>query len=123
MRKTLSALALIAGCASQEPASDNPFNQNLDNDGKEDSAYMNPDGVEVEVDIEGDVTGQSYQLAEAPASIGQFALTYFRKKEMMYIESLAEDASTKNRAEWQINGTWYTADKVPTGSTLKHWRL
>ena len=29
----------------------------------------------------------------------------------------------KNRAEWQVNGTWYTADKVPAGATLKHWRL
>jgi hypothetical protein len=41
----------------------------------------------------------------------------------MFIESLAEDASTGNRAEWRVDGTWYTADKVPAGATLKHWRL
>jgi hypothetical protein len=47
----------------------------------------------------------------------------FRKANTMYIESLAEDASTKDRAEWLVGSTWYTADKVPSGSTLKHWRL
>ncbi len=126
MRKTLSACwfaALITGCASQEPAGENPFTQNMDDPGKEDSAYMNPDGVEVEVDLEGDVTGPASRRVEAPAQLGQFALTYFRKKDMMYIESLAEDASTKNRAEWLVGDTWYTADKVPAGSALKHWRL
>jgi hypothetical protein len=115
--------ALIAGCAVPDSGQDNPFDQNMDDPGKEDSAYVNPDGVEVEVDLEGDVVGQSYQLADAPASLGQFALTYFRKTDTMYIESLAEDASTKNRAEWLVNGTWYPADQVPAGSELKHWRL
>src|SRR5512140_1824351 len=124
MRKTLSACwfaALITGCAAPEPMADNPFTQNMDDPGKEDSAYLNPDGVEV--DLEGDVTGPATRLADAPASLGQFALTYFRKKDMMYIESLAEDASTTNRAEWLVGGVWYTADKVPAGSSLKHWRL
>jgi hypothetical protein len=84
---------------------------------------MNPDGIEVEVDLEGDVEGPDYRLKDAPAEIGQFALTFFRKQEKMFIESLAEDATTTNRAEWLVNGTWYTADRVPAGSTLKHWRL
>jgi hypothetical protein len=127
MRKPLRlfSLAVMAAGCSSTPASDadNPFNQDMENDGKEDSAYLNPDGTEVEVDIEGDVAGPTYQLSEAPATLGQFALTFFRKKEMMYIESLAEDASASDRAEWLVNGTWYTADKVPAGSTLKHWRL
>jgi hypothetical protein len=125
--KIVSALALAhlaAGCASQGGGSeDNPFLSDLSDDGKEDSAYMNPDGIEVEVDLEGDVEGPDYQLKEAPAEVGQFALTYFRKQEKMYIESLAEDATTSNRAEWLVNGTWYTADRVPAGSALKHWRL
>jgi hypothetical protein len=126
MRKlhAFSLAALVAGCTSHEPGGgDNPFTQNMDNDGKEDSAYLNPDGAEVEVDLEGDVTGPASQLMDAPASLGQFALTYFRKKEVMYIESLAEDASAPDRAEWLVDGTWYTADKIPSGATLKHWRL
>ena len=133
MRKITSLLSLsvslaatLVGCQSAEPQGDedNPFTQNMDNDGKEDSAYMNPDGREVEVDLEGDVEGAAaYQLADAPAMIGQYALTYFRKQEKMYIESLAEDASSDKRVEWQINGRWYTADRVPAGSVRKHWRL
>src|SRR4249920_1376997 len=113
MRKSLGAawsLVLISACASG-PSDDNPFNQNMDDNGKEDSAYMNPDGTEVEVDLEGDVTGPASRLKDAPADLGQFAMTFFRKKETMYIESLAEDASATDRAEWLVNGTWYTADK------------
>src|SRR5258708_5067832 len=105
MRKSLSAAwfaVLISACTSS-PADDNPFNQNMDDSGKEDSAYMNPDGTEVEVDLEGDVTGSSSEVASAPADLGQFALTYFRKKEVMYIESLAEDASAADRPEWLVN--------------------
>ncbi len=127
MRKTwlaLPAALLAVGCAA--PATDdaiNPFTQNMENDGKEDSAYLNPDGFEVEVDLEGDVIGPAYRLADAPATIGQYATTFFRKSETMYIESLAEDASADDKAEWLVDGTWYTADKLPSGATLKHWRL
>ena len=125
MRKTFGALsiALIAGCSATDDLGGNPFTADMSDDGKADSAYMNPDGIEVEVDLEGDVTGPDYKLADGPAELGQFALTYFRKQEVMYIESLAEDATTKNRAEWLVGSTWYAADKVPAGATLKHWRL
>src|SRR5438477_11164408 len=87
MRKV--GLVLLGACAAapSSPA-DNPFLQNQDDDGKEDSAYLNPDGTEVEVDIEGDVTGTSFQIGDAPALLGQFALTDFRKSNTMYIESL-----------------------------------
>jgi len=122
MNKTL-LLALVSACGATQPSGDNPFLANMDDPGKEDSAYMNPDGAEVEVDLEGDVTGSDYQLSGGPAALGQFALTFFRKSDTMYIESLAEDASASNRAEWQVNGTWYPGDKVPQGATLKHWRL
>src|ERR1041385_1968274 len=105
--KLASALSLAyvavhaAGCASESGGSqDNPFLQDVSDDGKEDSAYMNPDGIEVEVDLEGDVTGSDYQLKDGPAELGQFAMTYFRKQNKMYIESLAEDATTANRSEW-----------------------
>src|SRR5687767_13924705 len=127
MRTTLGALSislLAIGCASEGgDAGDNPFLADMSDSGKEDSAYMNPDGIEVEIDLEGDVEGPAYKLKEGPIEIGQYAMTYFRKQEKMYIESLAEDAGAANRAEWLVNGTWYTADTVPTGSTLKHWRL
>ena len=127
MRKTLYGLGLAAlamGCGTSQPAGgDNPFTQDMSDDGKEDSAYLNPDGTEVEIDLEGDIAGPADQLADGPASLGQFALTFFRKQNLMYIESLAEDASAGGRAEWQVGTTWYAADKVPAGSTLKHWRL
>jgi hypothetical protein len=117
-------LGMATACAgSGAPGGDNPFLRNMDEDGKADSAYYNPDGVEVEVDLEGDVAGPDFRLAEAPAMLGQYALTYFRKKEIMYIESLAEDATARDRAEWLIDGNWLTADKVPTGAALTHWRL
>src|SRR5262245_26971962 len=103
MRSLLAGLCFGAlACSATQTDGENPFTQNMDDPGKEDSAYMNPDGVEVEVDIEGDVIGPDFQLADAPAALGQYALTYFRKKEMMYIESLAEDASTQDRAEWLV---------------------
>src|SRR5258705_1645757 len=126
MRTPLLAmsLAVLGACAGEgQDASDNPFLADMSDSGKEDSAYMNPDGIEVEVDLEGDVEGSAYQLKNGPVEIGQFALTYFRKTETMFIESLAEDGSAPDRAEWQVNGTWYPADQVPTGATLKHWRL
>jgi hypothetical protein len=118
-------VALVAGgCTGQsEDAVDNPFLADLSDSGKEDSAYMNPDGIEVEVDLEGDVEGPSYAVKSAPVEIGQYALTYFRKTETMFIESLAEDGSAPDRAEWLVDGTWYAADRVPAGATLKHWRL
>ena len=129
MRKLVasSLLSLLAfGCSAQDaaPEADNPFTADLTDDGKEDSAYLNPDGAEVEIDLEGDVTGaSSYQVDDAPATLGQFALTYFRKKNQMYIESLAEDATADARAEWQVNGQWYSKANVPAGAVKKHWRL
>ena len=126
MRTSLlaSSLVLVTACAGDgQDAGENPFLADLSDSGKEDSAYMNPDGIEVEVDLEGDVEGASTQLKSGPVEIGQFALTYFRKQEKMFIESLAEDGSAPDRTEWLVNGTWYTADQIPAGATLKHWRL
>ena len=133
--KTLSRMFLAAslasslvGCAppsGDDPATamTNPFLQDQSNDGKEDTAYLNPDGIEVEVDLEGDVTGPSYRLADGPAEIGQYALTYLRKRGDIYLESLAEDSTADDRAEWQVNGTWYAANKLPSNATLKHFRM
>lgn len=120
----LAALVAAAGCASDaaDPA-DNPFLQDLSDSGKEDTAYMNPDGIEVEVDLEGDVEGPEYRVKDGPIEIGQYVLTYLRKQETMYLESLAEDGTSADRAEWLVDGTWYASDRVPAGATLKHWRL
>ena len=41
----------------------------------------------------------------------------------MFIESLAEDASTSDRAEWLVSGRWYKKSALPAGSQRKHWRL
>ena len=128
MRKTLGMLSLAilatTGCsADSDEAGDNPFLGDLSDSDKEDSAFMNPDGIEVEVDLEGDVEGPAARLIDGPIDIGQYALTFFRKKEVMYIESLAEDGTAADRAEWLIDGAWITSDKVPAGATLKHWRL
>ena len=123
----LSALSLgaLSACSTEaDPDSQpNPFLADLSDDAKEDSAYLNPDGFEVEVDLEGDVTGPAYRLDDGPASLGQFALTNMRKNDVMYLESLAEDASAADRAEWQVNGTWYPNSQVPAGATRKHWRM
>jgi hypothetical protein len=120
-------IALMAGCGTpvetEETDATNPFLQDQSNDGKEDTAYLNPDGIEVEVDLEGDVEGPTYRLPDGPAVVGQFALTYLRKRGDVYLESLAEDSTAEDRAEWQVDGTWYTASTVPAGSTLKHWRM
>jgi hypothetical protein len=128
MRKTTLAffcMLAAAGCGApiDDSASKNPFLQDQSNDGKEDSAYMNPDGVEVEVDLEGDVDAPTYRVADGPAVLGQFALTYLRKRHDVYLESLAEDSTADDRAEWLINGTWYAANKLPAHATLKHWRM
>jgi hypothetical protein len=124
MRKSLLLALAVAGCSSEAVDDQaNPFLGDLSDSGKEDSAYMNPDGIEVEVDLEGDVQGPDYKLKEGPIEIGQFVMTYFRKEEKMFIESLAEDAGSVDRAEWLVGTTWYPANTVPAGSVLKHWRL
>ena len=130
MRKTLGVLsAVLAGsfgaCTSEGNPDDqaNPFLQDLADDSKEDSAYLNPDGFEVEVDLEGDVAGPTWRLTDGPAALGQFAMTNFRRNEVMYLESLAEDAGSVDRAEWLINGAWVGNRSVPAGAVRKHWRL
>ena len=119
------ASAAATGCGGTTAATsgDNPFLTPPADDGKEDSGYVNPDGVEVEVDIEGDVSGPAYQIADGPAQLGQFAMTYFRKSNTMYIESLAEDATANDRAEWLVDGAWYTESKLPSGAKMSHWRM
>jgi hypothetical protein len=124
---TFSTLAIVPGCTSSQTVDPNdeanPFDADYSDDGKADTGYQNPDGLEVEVDIEGDANAPSFQIEDAPAMLAQFALTDLRKRDVMYLESLAEDAAGVSRAEWLINGQWLTNSNVPATATRKHWRF
>lgn len=78
--------------------------------GKADTQYLNPDGIEVEVDVEADLEGaSSWQKADGPAILAQYAMTYLRKEKQIYLESLAEQATSDERVEWLVDGAWKTA--------------
>jgi hypothetical protein len=121
----LSLLAPACGAPTSAEPADAPFAITSYEEGKEDTAYQNPDGIEVEVDLEGDVTAPSWNLADAPAVVGQFALTYFRTHGEFYLESLAEDASSDTRVEWLVDSKWITAKTATSVDTSKltHFRL
>lgn len=129
----LASVSALAACSSAEdgstgpsaPNGSNPFTQDFMDEGKADTGYVNPDGIEVEVDLEGDVTTSSYQIHESPAFLAQFATTYLRQRGEFYLESLAEDSTSADRVEWLVDGTWVTATKAQSVSTSKltHWRL
>jgi hypothetical protein len=116
MRRTTAivlaaGMGLLGGCG-EDTAEDpgvNPFLEDQSNPGKEDTAYLNPDGIEVEVDLEADVEAPDSRKRDAPADLGQFAVTYLRRNGQFYLESLAEDASSDARAEWLVDGEWITA--------------
>src|SRR5512134_3158951 len=79
------ALACGGGGGDDAGGGSNPFLDDQSNRGKEDTAYLNPDGIEVEVDLEADVEAPSYRLFDAPAVVGQFALTYLRNRGQFYL--------------------------------------
>ncbi len=121
------ALALTSACAPAPSASSRP-NAFLDEsieDGKADTGYLNPDGIEVEVDLEADIAASSYGIDDAPASSAQYALTVLRTSGTFYIESIAEDSSQASRVEWLIDGAWKTAAQARTVPADKktHFRL
>jgi hypothetical protein len=124
----LAVVALFAfGCAGQPAGSTghNPFLDDQSNEGKADTGYVNPDGIEVEVDLEADVEAPAYKLFDAPTMLGQFALTYLRNRGEFYLESLAEAEGSEQRVEWLVDGTWVTTTqaKAVDASKLTHWRL
>jgi hypothetical protein len=133
--KTLTALslalaALACGAETEAIVDDAPDLSNpilaIENEGeKEDTAYVNPAGKEVEVDLEADVVGGSFNVRKAPAELGQYAMTYLRKRGDFYLESLAESAGSLDRVEWRINGTWKTAAQAASApaSQLTHFRI
>ncbi|MCC6525965.1 MAG: proprotein convertase P-domain-containing protein [Polyangiaceae bacterium] len=128
---TLLGACLVPACAPEtepEPTpveASNPFLEDQSFAGKEDSAYLNPAGIEVEVDLEGDTTVTGTKQRVSPAYIGQFATTYLRQRGEFYLESLAEDATVASRIEWRVNGTWLSAAQAANApaSSLTHFRI
>ncbi|MFZ4737106.1 MAG: proprotein convertase P-domain-containing protein [Bradymonadia bacterium] len=131
----LSLLALpMMGCGESETADPepeavaagpNPFLAAQTAGGKEDTAYTNPDGIEVEVDLEADIDAPAYNIARAPAELGQFAVTYLRKRGEFYLESLAEHVESRGRVEWRVDGAWITAEAARNvePAKLTHFRI
>ena len=121
----LAALGAACDGGAVDDGSDNPLLEPAVPAGKADTQYYNPDGIEVEVDLEADLEASSYQKATGPAILGQFAMTYFRNKGVIYLESLAEQGSSKERVEWLVDGAWMTAREaaaVPSDK-LVHFRI
>lgn len=126
-----AVISSFSGCGEQEPAGpgdeedlSNPFTEDF-SEGKEDTGYQNPSGIEVEVDLEADVEAPSYRIFDAPADLGQFVVTYLRKRNEFYIESIAEAATSDERAEWLVDGEWIStaeARDVPV-EQLRRFRL
>jgi hypothetical protein len=136
MRTRHLALALpfliLAACSSSDSgpgetgdSGGNPFLEDQSNSGKADTAYLNPDGIEVEVDIEADVSAPAHRLLESPLFVSQFATTYLRERKEFYLESLAEDATSKSRVDWLVDGNWIDATAAASvdKSKLTHFRL
>ncbi|MBM4372713.1 MAG: hypothetical protein FJ098_13715, partial [Deltaproteobacteria bacterium] len=67
----LPGLLLAAACGDggDGGGAANPFLQDQSNASKEDTHYLNPDGIEVEVDLEGDVDAPTYRKGDAPAML------------------------------------------------------
>ncbi len=135
IRRFTYALAVplwLLACSSSEsdPSSNggsdsNPFLQDQSNSGKADTAYLNPDGIEVEVDLEADVQAPTYRLLESPAFVSQFATTFLRERKEFYLESLAEDSTSKDRVEWLVDGAWIDATAAASADKTKltHFRI
>ncbi|MCA9602511.1 MAG: hypothetical protein KC417_10820, partial [Myxococcales bacterium] len=123
----LALVLATTGCtASAVDAGDaNPFLAGGSKTGKADTDYQNPEGIEVEVDIEADVDAPSFRRADAPAQLGQFAMTYLRERREFYLESLAEDLSSRDRVEWLVDSEWVAAkDAVHLEpEALTHFRI
>ncbi len=126
------ALSLLSACGTEdEPVVDaidygaNPFLEQTALDGKADTAYLNPDGIEIEVDMEADISTSAWQSKTGPAYLGQFAVTYLRSRKIMYLESLAEIASSRERVEWLVDGEWISAAyaEALNADKLTHFRI
>ncbi len=132
MACTAAVATLVVACGEESPVeapaveapAENPFLA-APGDGKSDTAYANPDGVEVEVDLEADVEAPSWSIGRAPAELGQFAVTYLRKRGDFYLESLAEHVASRDRVEWLVDGAWIPASEAAglDATKLTHFRI
>ncbi|HOX46141.1 MAG TPA: proprotein convertase P-domain-containing protein [Myxococcota bacterium] len=121
-----AVLALVlSACGEAGTEDSNPLLDEMGDPDKADTAYYNPDGLEVEVDLEGDVEATAYKIWDGPAEVGQYALTYLRNRNQFYLESLAEISTSDQLVEWQVDGSWITAAQARSqgASGLRHWRL
>ncbi|MBW2702713.1 MAG: proprotein convertase P-domain-containing protein [Deltaproteobacteria bacterium] len=122
----LSASLTLSACGeSEEDLGSNPLLDEMIDPGKADTAYYNPEGIEVEVDMEGDIEAPTYKIFDGPAELGQYAMTYLRNRGQFYLEGLAESATSDERVEWLVDETWITATEARQLGTsgLRHWRL
>lgn len=124
-----TCLPLLAalGCSASNATSQNPFEEDPAGDDKFDTGWQSSlNSVEVELDLEGDVTADARHLERSPLEVGQFALTWLRKHENVFIQSLAEDfANGTDQIEWRLNGEWKKLADVPADarSFLTHFRM
>lgn len=122
-----SALVACSASSDTDPSDprENPFLAEFTEEGKADTGYLNPDGIEIEVDLEADIEAPKSRVMEAPAFLGQFATTYLRKHGDFYLESLAEDSTSADRVEWRVDGQWMTAAKAEKvdSTKLTHFRI
>ena len=113
------------GTSDFDDGAPNPFLEPATAPNKADTQYFNPDGIEVEVDIEADLDAPDYKKADGPAVLGQFALTYLRENGEIYLESLAEQATSDQRVEWRVGDAWVSARDASSmeKSKLTHFRI
>ncbi len=99
--------AQVAPAATPDVANAFTDGEQVAEDGKNDTGYVTSlDAAEVEFDIEGDIDGEHWDR-EAPLQVGQFALTYLRQNNDVYIQSLAEDyANGGDSVEWLDGDNW-----------------
>jgi subtilisin-like proprotein convertase family protein len=135
--KKITAIAItiaiaFAGCESgmagwlNEEDGPNPFLEGKeDSAGKEDTGYLNPRGKEVHVTLESDISASGWQIYQAPPEQAQFAVTFLRDRQSLYLEILAESATAPGRVEWLVDGAWLTAEQAGSvdRSKLTHWRM
>lgn len=131
----LSTVALLVACSETiSPAPDepvvtddfgaNPFLENND-PGKEDTGYVNRRGIEAHVTIEADVQASEWRILRSPAEITQYAMTYLRKRNGLYVEILGEDATAVTTAQWLVQGEWLAGDALDgvDRALLTHFRM
>ncbi len=115
MKKAVTWIWLVwlgLGCAGpgDPPASggedaSNPFSRSFAPT-KEDTGYLNPQGVELEVTLEASVPWDLPDKLYAPAQLAQFAMTSLRKTNYLYLEMVTEDVLALNRVEWLVDDRW-----------------